>query len=123
MAVERWRQDPWFTGYEVSDLGNVRNARTGRLLVGSRNREGRRHVILGHDGRQFTRKVARLVLMAFVGPPEPGWHARHLNGECSDDRLENLAWGTAKQNGTDRAYHNVCRSLHLYGRNKHQPIR
>lgn len=47
-----------------------------------------------------------LVLELFVGPrPTPQHHARHLNGDPLDNRLENLAWGTAKENYADSKRH------------------
>lgn len=49
--------------------------------------------------------VHRLVLFAFVGPPEDGQVARHLNGNCQDSRLVNLAWGSEIENHTDMRRH------------------
>ena len=44
---------------------------------------------------QVKRKVAILVLEAFIGPkPFDAAVSRHLNDESLDDRLENLAWGS-----------------------------
>lgn len=38
-------------------------------------------------------------VLAFVGPRPAGCAgARHLNGIQTDNRLENLAWGTAAEN-------------------------
>jgi hypothetical protein len=42
--------------------------------------------------------VHSLVLTAFVGAPRPGYEARHLNGDPSDNRLKNLMWGTREEN-------------------------
>jgi len=47
-----------------------------------------------------------MVLAAFVGPCPDGMHTRHLNGNKLDNRLENLQWGTPKENGEDRVKHN-----------------
>jgi hypothetical protein len=41
---------------------------------------------------------------AFVGPAN-GLHALHRNGKPSDNRLENLYYGTVKDNMADRARH------------------
>lgn len=65
------------------------------------------HVILygDHIGTRKRDKryaIQRLVLMTFVGPCPPGQQARHLNDIKTDNRLCNLAWGTAKQNCADR---------------------
>ena len=53
-----------------------------------------------------TRFVHELVLTTFVGPrPSKKHECRHLNGDPRDNQLENLAWGTRKQNAQDRIAH------------------
>jgi hypothetical protein len=69
------------------------------LLDAADNGRGYRSVNI--DGK--TRKVHQLVLEAFVGPRPPGMECRHLNDVKSDNRLENLAWGSHKKNGEDMA--------------------
>lgn len=58
-------------------------------------------VNLWRDGKVYPRKVHRLILETFVGPCPPGMQCRHLNGNASDNRLENLRWGTPKENTED----------------------
>lgn len=58
----------------------------------------------GMQGRS-DRYVHHLVLETFVGPRPEGMEARHLNGDYSDNRLQNLAWGTKAQNMQDRIKH------------------
>jgi hypothetical protein len=52
-----------------------------------------------------TRKVHHLVLNAFVAPRSPGQEYRHLNGVRTDNRVQNLAWGTGKENTADQVRH------------------
>ena len=111
---EKWVQIPGFEGrYEVSDLGRVRsvdrevetsNGQVRRyrgmlLSPGRMNDFGHVTVMLGRDGG--SRCVHDLVLNAFVGPPEPGQECRHFDGDGSNNRLENLRWGSRSQNGKD----------------------
>lgn len=51
------------------------------------------------DGKEYM--LHRVVLETFVGPPPPGSYGRHLNDDRSDNRLENLAWGTPQDNVND----------------------
>lgn len=104
---ERWSPIPGYEGlYEVSDQGNVRTLRPGRYRYGSyigrQIKHGYRIVMLtDKDGRKVQRPVHQLVLEAFVGPREPGQITRHLNDVKTDNRLENLAWGTHLENSED----------------------
>ncbi len=47
----------------------------------------------------------RLVLEAFVGPCPEGMQCRHLDGNRSNNHIDNLAWGTPKENCADRGRH------------------
>lgn len=96
--MENWKAVPGFEGlYEVSDLGRVRNQT--RLLRPSRQQRGHMLVHLGSTAQRYAH---RLVLEAFVGPCPEGMECRHLNGDPSDNRLSNLAWGTRLENFADR---------------------
>jgi hypothetical protein len=50
-------------------------------------------------------KVARLVLLAFVGPCPDGMECCHTNGNRTDNRLTNLRWDTPKANAADKRAH------------------
>lgn len=73
-------------------------------------------ISLQRTGRKETIFAHRLVLLAFVGPGNKGDHTRHLNGIRHDNRLENLAWGTPKENAEDRYAHGT----HGIGSNHNQ---
>ena len=46
-----------------------------------------------------------LVLSTFVGPRPDGMEVRHLDGNSLNNSLENLAWGTHKENTQDAFVH------------------
>lgn len=56
-------------------------------------------------GRQHFLAIHSLVAMTFLGPREAKQQCRHLNGVQTDNRLENLAWGSIKQNHHDKREH------------------
>jgi hypothetical protein len=65
-----------------------------------------RSVCLSRDGRSRNLYVHELVLLAFVGPrPAPDIEVLHRNGHGSDNRLENLRYGTVQENADDRELH------------------
>ncbi|HZU63322.1 MAG TPA: HNH endonuclease [Novosphingobium sp.] len=112
-TVESWLPIEGFPEYAVSTEGRVYSHLSHRVL-----RQGRAHntdlaggqsyrsVVLRRNGRSFTKSVHRLVGLAFL-PNPTGEHLqiRHLNGDPSDNRMVNLAWGTASQNAMDRRAH------------------
>ena len=50
-------------------------------------------------------KVHRLVLESFAGPCPVGKQACHRNGVRDDNRIENLRWGTKRENENDKITH------------------
>ena len=111
-AAEEWREAPRSGGhYEVSNLGRVRSAQTGRVLNGTLDAYGYR-TWMGSRSQTPRRqlKVHREVCGAFHGEaPFEGAQVRHLNGVRTDNRVENLAWGTAAENSADMVRHGNSR--------------
>jgi len=59
-------------------------------------------VRLYRDGVGYLRKLHHVILETFAGPCPPEMQARHLDDDPSNNNLDNLAWGTPKQNAADR---------------------
>lgn len=77
-----------------------------RPLTPVLDRDGYHRVRFMANGKRAKRTVHTLVLSALVGPrPSPAHQVRHLNGDRTDNRVENLAWGTAAENADDRDQH------------------
>lgn len=110
--VEAWKAVAGYEGlYEVSNAGRVRSLdridrlgrkRRGRIIRGG-DSKGYRNVLLSKDGTAFAVTVHRLVAHAFLAGH--GNEIRHLNGDRTNNRADNLAWGTAKDNANDRQQH------------------
>jgi HNH endonuclease/NUMOD4 motif len=118
MRDETWRPVPGFEGlYEVSNFGRVRSlgrpSRNGirsfspRMLRPGPSNYGHLSVVLG---RRNTRMVHQLVLQAFVGSRPLGMEVRHLDGDPTNNRLENLCWGTRTENIHDAMRHGTWES-------------
>lgn len=96
MSTEEWRPVIGHHPYMVSSHGRVRGLK-GQLMKGIPNKGGRRAIRLG--GRCGPRRyIHQLVLEAFVGPAGPGQECLHANDVASDNRVENLRWGTRTEN-------------------------
>lgn len=121
MVEENWRvvREPGYeTAYWVSDLGRVRNAKTGRVLKPGVHSKGYRSLVFSLNGKRRTVLLHRLVLDAFVGPCPEGMETRHDNGDRADNRLKNLLWGTPVENAHDRRRHGTHNAGERNGRAK-----
>ena len=97
--MEIWKQIPGFESYEVSDSGRVRSLLTGRILrPHCRKRDGYYQVVLQKDLKPYTRKVHRLVALAFLAQTGP--MVNHKNEIKTDNRVSNLEWCDKKYNNT-----------------------
>ena len=129
---EIWKAIPGFEGlYQVSNKGRIKSV--GRWKFARPNESCRQWVrerILKLGTHKAGYKIASpckngtakpigvhcLVLLAFVGPkPNPRYEACHKNGKPADNRLENLRWGTPKDNAQDRTRHGRSGRWHPHG--------
>lgn len=96
---ERWLPVPKHPQYQASNLGKLKRL-AGKNAAGAMLKE---YIFKGNH-----RKVGRLVLLTFKGPP-PTRHgnkigescARHLDDNFKNNAIWNLEWGTPKQNSED----------------------
>lgn len=64
------------------------------------------------DGTQRTECVHILVLRMFKGPAGPNQLCRHLDGNKKNNHIDNLEWGTQKENLDDQLLHGTrCRGV------------
>lgn len=110
LATERWAPIPGYEQtYEVSTRGRVnsrpRPTTRGGILTWSPDNYGYPRVTLVQGGKQRKVRVHLLVMAAFVGPTPEGMEVRHLDGDSSNPRLDNLAFGTHAENMADMVRH------------------
>lgn len=86
---------PGVPGYWVTDRGEITSGR--KTLKPQRTKQGYLYVML----RRKKLPIAHAVLAAFHGPRPEGTEARHLNDDKTDNRPQNLAWGTRAENVAD----------------------
>jgi hypothetical protein len=108
VTVENYEQ------YEVSNLGNVRNAK-GKILSHEKDRKGYHRVDLFFKNKRKHLKVHRLVALAFMPNPNNYDQVNHLDGIKSNNALYNLEW-TNNKNNMIHAYNNGLSYNH---RNEH----
>jgi transposase-like protein len=94
-----------YSNYEVSNFGQVKNRKTGRILKPRLNRQGYEYVGLC-DGinKPKLQQVHRLVLIAFEGisKNENQIFVDHIDNNKTNNCLFNLRWVSQQQNTFNR---------------------
>jgi len=99
MNTEIWHKcEVPYTRYEVSNLGRVRNARTGLVLRPRKHNWGYQQVALFYKGQRKDCYIHDLVATAFVEGWREGLEVNHKNGVKTDNRAENLEWVSSSEN-------------------------
>jgi hypothetical protein len=99
---EVWLQINDYDNYEVSNIGNVRNKKTGRILRPA-NKGGYLIIGLYKNSKSKIFQVHRLVTSAFIPNPENKPQINHLDKNRSNNNIENLQWTTALENNIHRS--------------------
>lgn len=99
MEKETWMQIVEFDGYEVSNLGRVRNRKTKktRKTVINKNTGYEMVMLFGKD-RPVNLYVHRLVAEAFLANPYGCNDVDHMNNNKTDNNVTNLRWVFHKDN-------------------------
>lgn len=138
-SKEVWKDIPGYEGrYQASSLGRIRSldhyseyvVRTtsadkhetvrkhfhkGQVLRGYPISKGKGYLQLrlSDPNGKHKARVHELIALTFLGPKPPGAQIRHLNGDDSDNRIENLSYGTYTDNRIDDLKNNATRAAKL----------
>ena len=85
------------TDYSVSTEGEVRKDTTNYILSQS-SQQDYKFVGLIINGKQKRMRVHRMVALAFIDNPDNKPYVKHINGNRSDNNVENLEWVTPSEN-------------------------
>ncbi len=121
------------TDYEVSNIGEVRNKISGKMISQYTDRDGYKHASITINGKVIHRGVHRFVATAFIPNPENKPQVNHINGIKYINIVDNLEWVTNSENVrhafdtglkyaikgsnnvlshyTDKQIHQVCKML------------
>ena len=122
MSEVQYKEISGFPGYRVGSDGSVWSkwrrfglgpGKGSTFILGEQwkklkphvDRDGYHDIKTFRNGKRYRRRVHHLVLEAFVGLRPKGMQTRHKNGRSDDNRLDNLLWGTSKDNQEDRRQH------------------
>lgn len=93
--------------YQISNQANVKSLDrldnrgrkiTGRILKHKIDKDGYHQVILSKDGVPYTKKIHRLVAIAFIPNPENKLTVNHQDTNKDHNYESNLEWATSFEN-------------------------
>jgi hypothetical protein len=96
--VETFVEIEGFEKYEVSNLGRVRNIKSGRILKPYLNHNGYlMHCLYGYDKRKCL-LLHRIIAIAFIDNHEEKPCVNHIDENKLNNDLSNLEWCTEREN-------------------------
>ena len=105
---EIWRKIEGYDDYSVSNLGNVRKDKTGKMMTLSKKQSQKKNgekinyftywVSMTNDSVSKSYKVSRLVALAFIPNPENLPMVEHKDNNPLNNNVDNLKWFTQKDN-------------------------
>lgn len=99
--MELWKAVIEYEGlYEISDLGKLKNLKTGHITCGHKNQLGYMVCGLRRNGKSKSFFIHRLVAAAHIENPDNKPLVNHKNGVRHDNRVINLEWATVSENVT-----------------------
>ena len=93
-----------FPDYFIDENGEVWSNKFNkwRKLKPGLTKKGYLQVVLCKDGKEYTKKMHRLIAETFIPNPKNLPHVRHLDDNPLNNSIQNLAWGTNQDNVDDR---------------------
>lgn len=94
MEKEIWKDIPNFDGYQASNLGDIRNKKTKKILKPVINRYG--YKIYSLFGKKV--KGHRLIAKTFISNPNNFSQVNHKDENKQNNNINNLEWCNNKYN-------------------------
>ena len=96
--VETFVKIVGFENYEVSNLGKVRNIKSGKVLKPHLNHKGYLKHHLSKNNKLKELFLHRIVATAFIDNPEGKPCVNHIDENKLNNDLSNLEWCTVREN-------------------------
>ena len=107
---EDWKPVPeWEDRYEVSSMGRIRSAVTGKVLKPGPHPRGYKCARLYRNGKRTATSLHAVIARTFHGPCPKGMEVRHKDGSKTNNKPENLAYATHQDNMADMLAHGTIR--------------
>ena len=93
-----------FDNYEISNLGNVKNAKTGKIMKQELSKKAGyfQANLMNVSGKQKHKKIHILIAQAFIPNPQNKPCVDHIDKDRTNNNLKNLRWATYSENGMNK---------------------
>lgn len=98
IEVETFVKIEGFEKYEVSNLGRVRNVKSGRILKPQLTKNGYLKHFLYKNNKQKHLLLHRIIATTFIDNPEGKPQVNHIDENKLNNDLSNLEWCTIREN-------------------------
>ena len=88
--------------YSISNFGRIRNKRTSRITEGRIGNHGYKRVSFRKEGEIKEYLIHRLVAETFIENKQRKRTVNHIDGNKTNNNIENLEWATDKDQPLDR---------------------
>jgi hypothetical protein len=95
--LEIWKPIQDCYDYEISNLGRVKNIKTGKYLKTSIRPDRYVNISLCVNNKTKNCKLHRLIAQAFIPNPENKPTVNHIDRNRSNNKLSNLEWATMSE--------------------------
>ena len=91
-----------FPKYEVSNMGNVRNVKTQRILKHATSSNGYYVLPLSNENGRKIFYIHRLIAIHFVANPNNYEYIDHIDNNKQNNAINNLRWCNRQQNNQNK---------------------
>lgn len=97
-----------FPGYFIEDNGRVWSEHSNKFLKPLRDTNGYLMVNLHKDGKQYSKRIHRLVAEAFINNPNNYDQINHIDENKENNNVNNLEWCTVSYNNNYGTHYEKC---------------
>lgn len=87
-----------FNNYAISNYGRLKNVKKDKILTPVKNKKGYMEYTFCQNNTKKTFRIHRLVAYYFIKNVYLKPYINHIDGDKTNNNVENLEWCTAKEN-------------------------
>jgi hypothetical protein len=99
--------------YSISNLGEVRNNKTDRIMKHNIHKNGYHLIGLCQNGKRKCYAIHRIIAQAFLENPQNLLTVDHIDRNKDNTTLENLRWASHSEQNINQSKRKNCTSQHI----------